>query len=196
MTWFIDVVKALPGIKNKFQLTGLIVGIAAFVAVRVAAPDAIVAQVSAGAIGILFLIFGQIFQAIPHFPENDRVRLVITLFVAFLLFILSLVGIVLYSLNGAKKYKGTEVSLGISEPISFEEQMRWISTRSKFNITISFNKNCDDTVKTATIQPNSTDGDDMKDYLEKLRFRIQKPEGGLPNYSVKQEGTSYEIVCK
>jgi len=35
----------------------------------------------------------------------------------------------------------------------------------------------------------------MKDYLEKLRFRIQKAQGGLPNYSVKQEGTSYEIVC-
>jgi hypothetical protein len=196
MAWFTDIIKVLPAIKSKFQLTGLIVGIAAFVAVRVAAPDAIVAQVCAGTIGVLFLIFGQIFQAIPHFPEHDRVKLVLTLFITFLLFILCLVGIIVYSLNGAKKYKGTEVSIGISGPISFEDEMRKISDNPKFNVSIFFNKKtCDDTVMKAMIQPNTTDGDDMKDYLTKLRSRIQKTQGGLPDYSVKQEGPSYEIVC-
>jgi hypothetical protein len=193
MAWFIEVIKALPAIKSKFQLTGLIVAVAAFVAVRVAAPDAIVAQVCAGAIGVLFLIFGQIFQAIPHFPEHDRVKLVLTLFITFLLFILILVGIVVYSLNGAKKYKGTEVGIGSPQSINFEDEVQIIN--KEYNVTIFFNKNCDDTIKKAVIQPNSTTGDDMKDYLDKLRFRIQKTQGGLVNYSVRQEGSSYEIVC-
>src|SRR5205809_6732039 len=81
MAWLTEIIKILPAIKSKFQLTGMIVGIAAFVAVRVASPDAIVAQVCAGTIGVLFLIFGQIFQPIPSFPEHDSVKLDITLFV-------------------------------------------------------------------------------------------------------------------
>jgi hypothetical protein len=195
MAWFTDLIRVLPAIKSKFQLTGLIVGVAALVAVRVAAPDATVAQVCAGAIGVLFLIFGQIFQAIPHFPEHDRVKLVITLFITFLLFVLCLVGMVLYSLSAAKKYKGTEVSRGVPDSVNFEDEIKEINQNPKFNVTIFFNKKCDDTVKRAVVQPNSTAGDDMRDYLDKLRYSIQKTEGGLPNYSVKQEGTSYEIVC-
>src|ERR1044071_1938508 len=191
MTWFTDIIKALPGVKNKFQLTGLIVSVAAFVAVRFADPNAVVAQVCAGAIGILFLIFGQIFQAIPHFPEHDRVKLVITLFIAFLLFTLSLVWIVANTIVGAGKHRGTEIGIGISDPISFEREVAIINRN--FRVTIFFNENCDDTVKKAMIQPNSTAGEDAKAYLEQLRFSIQKPQGGLVNYSVKQEGTSYEI---
>src|SRR5437868_7782376 len=99
MSWFNELIKALPAIRTKFQLTGLIVGVAAFVAVKFAAPDAIVAQISAGAIGVLFLVFGQIFQSIPSFPEHQRVTLVITLFITFVVFILVLVGIILLSLN-------------------------------------------------------------------------------------------------
>jgi hypothetical protein len=193
MSWFTDLIQALPTIKTKFQLTGLLVGVAAFVAVRFAAPDAVVAQICAGSIGVLFLIFGQLFQAIPNFPAPDRVKLVITLFIAFLLFILCLVGIILYSLS-IRPYKGTEVGVGFPQPIKFENAIQVVNR--SYNVTIFFNKNCDETVTTALVQPNSTKGEDMKDYLEKLRFRIQKAQGGLTNYSVKQEGASYEILCQ
>jgi hypothetical protein len=175
-------------------LTGLIVGVAAFVAVRFAAPDAVVAQICAGSIGVLFLIFGQIFQAISHFPERDRVKLVITLFITFLVFILCLVGVILFSLSGPKKPIGTEVGIGFPQPIRFEEAIKIMN--EEYNVTIFFNPNCDDTVKKALVQPNSTKGSNMRDYLEKLRTRIQKAQGGLVNYSIKPEGASYEILCQ
>lgn len=196
MSWFTDLVQTLPAIKTKFQLTGLIVGVAAFVAVRFAAPDAVVAQISAGAIGVLFLVFGQVFQAIPHFRQSDRFKLVITLFITFVLFILFLVGMILYSLsNKAVTYKGTEVSIGMPMQTNFEDFVRDI-INPKYNVNVFFSSTCDDSFKKAIVQPNETKGENMKDYLEKLRLRILKTQGGLVNYSVKAEGASYEIICQ
>lgn len=126
MSWFRELLSALPAIKTKFQLTGLIVGLATLVAIRVSAPDAVVAQISAGAIGILFLIFGQIFQAIPHFPIKQRATLIITLFIIFVLFILVLVTIILFNVRENKhhlKVVKAELELATLEEINKPENL-------------------------------------------------------------------------
>lgn len=194
MSWFTDLVAGLPNIKTKFQLTGLIIGLAAFVAVKFAAPDAVIAQISAGVIGVLFLVFGQIFQAIPQFREADRFKLVISLFVTFVLFILILVGMILYSLNGSPRHTGKEVGIGLPIPMNFDNFIPMVN--EEYNVNIFFSSNCDDVTKKGAVQPNSTKGENMKDYLEKLRSRILKVHGGLVNYYIKAEGSSYEIICQ
>lgn len=83
----------LPKIRTRLQLSGLVITVGAFVAVRTIAPNAIKAQISAGAIGVAFVVFGQVFQVLKDFPEKDRAKVVITLFVVFCFFVLFLVGL-------------------------------------------------------------------------------------------------------
>ncbi len=201
MDWFTRLVQALPGIRNQIQLTGLVIGVAAFVAVRFAAPDAVVAQISAGAIGVLFIIFGQVLQPIimNGIPSESRVKFIITLFILFVFFILSLVGMILYSLPKSITNDGNTVTGGTPDPVEFRN---WIYDKEGginkiWNVTIFFNQNCDETVLSALVQPNQTGGKDMKDYLEKLQERIQKKNGTRVNYSVEKHGDkSYEIICQ
>ena len=91
MAWVTTVVEALPKLRTKLQLTGLIVAIAAIVATRAVAPQALNAQLSAGAVGVLFIVFGQVFSSIKDFPEQERSRLVLLLFGIFCIFVLALI---------------------------------------------------------------------------------------------------------
>jgi hypothetical protein len=97
-------------------------------------------------------------------------------------------------LFGEAPPKGAEISVGFGQPLKFEEAVNVIS--GEYNVTVFFSSSCDQTVKAALVQPNSTKGNNMKDYLEKLRFRIQKAQGGLVNYTVIPQGGSYEIRCQ
>jgi NADH:ubiquinone oxidoreductase subunit 6 (subunit J) len=80
----------LPRVRNKLAVAGVLISVAGFVATRSVDPDAVHAQVSAGAIGVLFLIFGQVFHHLASFPEGDRLRLITRLFGLFVILVLAL----------------------------------------------------------------------------------------------------------
>jgi hypothetical protein len=101
MDFLTRLVNILPRLRNRFALTGLLIMVAAFVATRAVAPDAIQAQVSAGAIGVLFLVFGQVFHQLASFPAKDRADLVTRLFALFVVLIVALVTITGYFLRSA-----------------------------------------------------------------------------------------------
>jgi hypothetical protein len=191
--WFISFLKTLPSIKTKFQLTGLVVGVAAFVAVRFASPDAVVAQICAGSIGVLFLVFGQIFGSLDKFPEGERVKLVIILFIAFIIFILVLVAVILFTVKPPKPNVNPDafgISFAGTQPLEKVVKM----AEGSRSVIITFNSNCPDSVKKAGVEGGSLNGDNVKDFLEGLKARIR--ESGA-NYSVNtiKERVRYEIVC-
>jgi uncharacterized protein YjbI with pentapeptide repeats len=99
MDWIDQLARVLPKLKTQLQLTGFIVLIVGVVATRVVAPDQIHAQISAGAIGIVILVFAQIFRYLKDFPLEERVRLILVLFIAFIVFILALVGMTGYFIS-------------------------------------------------------------------------------------------------
>lgn len=84
-------VNLIPRIKTPIQLAGLALAIAAVIAIRSVVPGATKAQISAGAIGVVFLVFGQVFAALGSFPQKDRVKLVVSLFSIFCAFVIALV---------------------------------------------------------------------------------------------------------
>jgi len=89
----------LPRLKKPFQLVGLIMLIAGGVATRAVEPKAVQVTICAGAIGVLFIVFGQVFSAIPSFPAASRVRLILSLFSIFVVFVLALIGLTGYFLT-------------------------------------------------------------------------------------------------
>lgn len=64
--------------------------VAGAIATHLAAPNAITAQVTAGSIGVLFIVFGSVFSRLEKFPLKQRARLVLVLFPTFCVFILVL----------------------------------------------------------------------------------------------------------
>ena len=89
-TFFSRLAMMLPRVRSKFAVAGVLITVAGFIATRSVAPDAVQAQVSAGAIGVLFLVFGQVFHHLSSFPERDRLRLITRLFVLFVILVLAL----------------------------------------------------------------------------------------------------------
>ena len=85
MEWksFADTV---PKLRTKIQLAGFLVLVAAVLIVHVISPNNTRAMLSAGAIGISLVVFGQIFQYLHLFPEQQRVFLILMLFFIFACF--------------------------------------------------------------------------------------------------------------
>jgi hypothetical protein len=101
----------LPRIKTRLQLSGLAIAVGAWVAVRTISPNALKAQISAGAIGIAFVVFGQVFSALGTFEAAQRAKLIIALFVIFCIFVLSLIVVTsLFVLNAERSTAEQEVS--------------------------------------------------------------------------------------
>lgn len=91
-----NISKIIPKIKNKIQLIGLIVVVVGYVTTKIVAPEMVIAQISAGSIGVLILVFAQLFEYIDKFPKKDRVHFVQTLFIVFACFTLLLLFITGY----------------------------------------------------------------------------------------------------
>lgn len=83
--------ETLPKVKTKLQLTGLIALVGGIIATHAARPEALLAQISAGAIGVLFLVFGQVFGSLGQVESQERAKLIFRLFLVFIVFILALV---------------------------------------------------------------------------------------------------------
>lgn len=84
-------VAILPRLRTKIGLVGLIVTVGAFVATRSVAPGSTGAQLSAGAIGVTVIIFGQIFYFLALIPERDRAKFVLAMFALFCALLVTLV---------------------------------------------------------------------------------------------------------
>jgi hypothetical protein len=91
MSWIGSLAKTLPKLRTQIQLAGLSVIVAGVLPIHVFAPEQVHAQISAGAIGVCFLLFAQVFSFLPHIPEASRSKLISVLFLAFLVFVLLMV---------------------------------------------------------------------------------------------------------
>ncbi|CAM2064251.1 hypothetical protein SCOR_02710 [Sulfidibacter corallicola] len=121
LSWIERIIKFLPHLKTRIQLTGLVVAISAGLILQLVAPGNIPALICATSGGVAIIIFGQVFQFIHHFPENQRAFLVLGLFFFFTLLEVSL-AILLVSLivekdlnlispeNGQSVYQEFEVN--------------------------------------------------------------------------------------
>lgn len=107
MSFFAQIASLLPKLRNRFALIGLVVAVAGFVATRVAAPEYVHAQIAAGTVGVLFLVFGQVFHHLGSFPEVERTRLISRLFVIFVILVLSLVGLTGYFLQNQQTQRAS-----------------------------------------------------------------------------------------
>ncbi len=95
--FFMRIANALPKLKTRIQLTGVIILVGGIIATRAIAPDQTLPTVYVGAIGILFIVFGQVFPYLRTFPEKDRANLLVKLFLIFSLLILGLVALLIFS---------------------------------------------------------------------------------------------------
>lgn len=80
------------------QLSGLAVIVTAYIATNIVPPEKVKALIAAGSIGVVTLVFAQIFHFLKDFKEEERASLIFKLFVTFLVFILLLVGALAYLL--------------------------------------------------------------------------------------------------
>jgi ankyrin repeat protein len=96
-------VEILPRIRTKVQLTGLAIAIVGFLLIRVASPTALGSQIALGSIGILLIVFAQVFHFLPDFPQSSRLILILALFFGFLIFAGVMLWMTFYFLGDAKK---------------------------------------------------------------------------------------------
>lgn len=99
MVFFEKLVGIIPKIRTAASLVGLVVAIGAYVAVSSFAPDNPRAQLSAGAIGVTIIIFGQIFYFLKLIPESQRAFLMLGMFFMFSAFVTGLVVLTAHFIN-------------------------------------------------------------------------------------------------
>lgn len=88
---------AIPKLKTPLQLTGFLVVVAAVIMRNNVAAANVQVQISLGAIGVLLVIFGQLFHFIgTAIPKHQRARLLVTMFVLFCVFIIGLIAATSY----------------------------------------------------------------------------------------------------
>lgn len=120
-------IEILPRIRTKIQLTGLAVAIVGFLLIRVASPTALSAQLTLGSIGIVLIVFAQVFHFLKDFPAKSRLTLVLALFFGFLFFSGLMLWLTLFLLGDAKRniatYELRSRSIDVS-PLSFLHHVR------------------------------------------------------------------------
>ncbi|MFM2058190.1 MAG: hypothetical protein RLY71_2575 [Pseudomonadota bacterium] len=98
-SFFVKIVEVIPRIRTAASLVGLVVAIGAYVAVSSFAPDNPRAQLSAGAIGVTIIIFGQIFYLLRLIPESQRAFLILGMFFMFTVFVSGLAALTAHFIN-------------------------------------------------------------------------------------------------
>jgi hypothetical protein len=89
-------VSMIPKLKTPIQISGLVMIVVGYITARAFSPDNILAQIIAGAVGVPFLVFGQVFPYLNKFPEATRDRLIIRLFFGCIIFFVVLAMIAAY----------------------------------------------------------------------------------------------------
>lgn len=79
------IIEVLPNLKTKIQLSGLVITVVSFILINLLKPGSpLVAQLTIGSIGVVLIVFAQIFHFLKEFPENSRLILVLVIFISFL----------------------------------------------------------------------------------------------------------------
>lgn len=152
-------------------------------------------------IGALFLTFRQLLS-MNIFPQLNRqlggkiiIKIINTfLILALVAIVLGFVSYVLPTIMNAyyPKLDPDSMDVGTDRDQPLEQVVRAIASAG--NVTINFNRNCDQSVRNAMIEAGDHRGKDVKELLENLRQRVKGP--GV-NYSVMQEGERrYELICQ
>jgi tetratricopeptide (TPR) repeat protein len=90
--------RIIPQIKTRIQLSAFLATAVVFFLVRIAAPDNIPAQISAGMIGVCIIAFTLVFNFLNLFTAKDRPKVILTMFITFSFVVIALVVITGYLL--------------------------------------------------------------------------------------------------
>jgi hypothetical protein len=152
-------------------------------------------------IGALFLIFRQILSMniYPRLSRQLGGKIIIKIINTFLTLALvaAVLGFIAYvlptTLNAYyPKLERDYVDVGSDEDQPLDKITRAVAIGQ--NVTINFNQNCDQSVRSATIEAGDHEGKNIKELLENLKQRVKGPS---INYSVRQEAERrYEIICQ
>jgi hypothetical protein len=96
---FSNLANLLPRLKTPIQLIGFVVLVSAFIVIRSIDPNNVPALIAGGAIGVLFLVFGQLFYYLNRFPGPSRVLLVLLALVIFAALVVTLLIVTARSLS-------------------------------------------------------------------------------------------------
>lgn len=152
-------------------------------------------------IGALFLIFRQVLS-MNIFPQLSRqlggkiiIKIINTfLTLALVAIVLGFISYVLPTIINAyyPKLDHEYVNIGTDEEQPLEKVVHAVAAGR--NVTINFNQNCDQSVRSSMIEAGDHEGKNIKELLENLKQRVK---GRSINYYVTQEGERrYEIICQ
>jgi hypothetical protein len=138
--------RVLPRLSKPIQVAGLAIGLVYGLIVHFAAPGNIGALVTAGGVGVSFLIFGQLFSFLSAFPEKDRARVFLVSFAIFCCFTLALAAYSVVLLNSRSApsmkigpYEPTSLMFDRSHPISGNENaigaLSWSPSQRRYLMT-------------------------------------------------------------
>lgn len=152
-------------------------------------------------VGALFLTFKQILSMniFPQLTKQLGGKIIIKIIHTFLSLalvatVLGFIAYVLPTIINAyyPKLDPEYVDVGTGEDQPLEKVVRTVAAGT--NVTINFNDNCKQSVRTAMIEAGNHEGKNLKELLENLKQRVKGPS---INYVVKQEGERrYELVCQ
>jgi hypothetical protein len=125
MSIWTSLAQGLPKLKTRLQLTGLVILVGGFLVARSVAPEEVHAQICVGVIGVLFLVFGQVFNAIRDIPELERARLLFRLFLVFAVLVVALIVATGYFLVQGSTMRATR------EKTQLEEHNKQAITKAK-----------------------------------------------------------------
>jgi hypothetical protein len=101
--WLNAIIRTIPRLRKRIQVTGLVVGTAAGVVGGVVVPGDPVAIILGGSLGVSFIIFGQAFAYLRLIPKMQRAFYILALVFMFLLF----EGVLAFKYNSAVAEENT-----------------------------------------------------------------------------------------
>ena len=181
----------LPALKTPIQLIGFVVLVVGFLITRATNPNATLAQVSVGAIGVVIVVFAQVFEKLATYPREKRAQVTIVLFSVFCALVAFLVtaAIVSTTISAKPPVATSEVSIGFGDAPLAD---LIAAVESRFDVTVAWAASCKDSHRKTVIHGGTQTGSDVRDLLQALQ---QRARGSL-KYSVTQSGSRYEIDCR
>ncbi|MGE0260297.1 MAG: hypothetical protein AB7T18_16260 [Alphaproteobacteria bacterium] len=92
----------LQKLKTPIQIFGLLIIVGGIIAYRTVPPEYVRGVFAAGSMGIFFIIFGQVFSALPSFPDSQRGLVVIMLTLIFSIYTFGALALTAYFVATAK----------------------------------------------------------------------------------------------
>ncbi len=193
MDVFNCLVGALPKLRTKLQLSGLVVTVAAFVITRLAAPSSVPAQICAGAVGIPIIVFAQLFEHLHQFPEQRREQVFLEAIVVFCIFLLALL---IATIRFAKaSVPSDSIAVTIADDRTVRANVQYLAQLDGY--TVDFTTSCRESFLDARVQSATLKGKSTLELIDLVGLYLKKPQLKQP-YSVAKlpDRGMYAIMCK